>query len=130
MPDPCLLASFTDQSTTEVYTLIDSTGSMVQVDLPILTDSVNEVFGSDPEVSVCGGQTLTITESGLSPSYISTVVYASGLNRLTVATTDNSLVGTHTIDIDYELDKYSGVTTSLQMTAYLCEFITPSSFPS
>lgn len=51
VPDSCLSNAFVDQSISSAYAFQEN----FDVTLPLLTDDINVLFGSDPNNSVCGG---------------------------------------------------------------------------
>jgi hypothetical protein len=68
---------------------------------------------------MCGLTTVTLAESGATPSYV-TVSTSTGSPILTFSSTDSSFVGTHTLTIFYRLASYSAVTTNFTMTVNIC----------
>jgi hypothetical protein len=115
--DPCIATSFVDEDLTTVHALVGA-DSAVLITVPSLTDTTNNMFGSDPSNSICGSQTISLTDSrGSSPDYII---------DLEAKTDDLSLMGEHTLDCAISLDNYPSVTTTLSLTLILYGLVAPT----
>ena len=99
--DACGSTTLTAEAIADNYALL----SDYTITLPLLADSVNVASGTnDPTTSICGGQSVSVQESGSTPSYVTTGNNNDGFPTLTIsANGDNSLIGVHTFDLTYSL---------------------------
>lgn len=117
--DPCKKTAFVDQTIAVIEQFINintdyPVGSLT-VDLPVLDDDTNVLYGTDSANSICYTQTVTVTESGVTPSFMTHISSTS----VTLATTTTSAVGEHYLDFVYLLDRYTSITTTLSTTVIL-----------
>ncbi len=65
--------------------------------IPWLNDSANILYGSSLTSSICGPQSIAVTENGVNPSYITKTVNVAGLTVMEFQTSDVALAQAHTI---------------------------------
>ena len=94
-------------------------GNIKTVTQPFLSDSANNIGGTGTDPSICGTTSVTLKDSGSTPSYV-TVSTSSGYQVLTFSSSSSSLVGTRTLTVTYYLTSYTTITKSYTMTVYIC----------
>lgn len=109
--NPCKTTSFVASPIPDSFGFITNPAAPVKVPVPWLNDQANTAFGVSATSSICDSQSITVTENGTTPAFLTTSVDA-GQNVMQFATTNPSMAGAHTITVRYTLTQYPTITST------------------
>ena len=96
--------------------------------MPLITDTINKRYGTDPLNSICFTQYIKSIEGDFtSPNFVNLTIQKTGVLYTTmyVSEKDNDLLGPHAVNFTYTLDRYPHINTTKSANITLIKVTPP-----